>query len=807
MADLAQLERALRNADAAGDDQAARTLAQAIRAQRQEPAADKRLPAERMMQNAVAGGVRGAGSIGATLLAPFDMATDAIERAVTGKDRPVSRNAARRQGMDQALTGLMGADPTSLAFQLPKVGMEVAGTLGVGPAVAGLGAAVPAIAARAAPVLDAVRTAGMSAGGLTGARALAARSAGGGIAGAAAAGVVNPEDAVLGGIVGGALPGVAQVAGKAGQAAGAGWRSLTAGREEKAGSEIARALGLETPEQVAAAVRQLERARELVPGAGVTAAQALRTPQASIVERVVSESAGGVGLKNRMAAQNAARLAALDRVAPTNPLGLGSAKNEFGEALGDFTLKTDRGMRVATRAAYEQIPQDEAMLYLPDLAAVRDSKFPAGSIVDRANVDSVVNMADQIGLSRAPGVPQSYKPQRAEKLSEAIRKAGGLNLGNNSGLEGELRGIKGDFKNLVRNQSGLSPARMAEKLYEAGFLPDEQASTLVNALRDEAGGASVVSVRDQAFRLPGGGDGPAAQPVKVTLRQLETLRQDIGEMSRNAAPQSREKLTLDEMRRALDSRIDEVVRGDGLPDENLPIDWADKLTAARQAKVDQVKTTGTGPQSFAFRKGQDGLPMYQGRELADKAWRQGVPPGDVQQLRVLIDKNPKLLGQFRSLITSEGAATTTQGGNLTGKFAKWVDNSLPGLKASFDPKEVEALRRIALDIKRAERAVAVGAAKGSPTYQNANNALDMGLLDSRLADWAALKVPVGGQALQWFRESGRAQKAGRMAGVLGDSSATANALTAANRPVNALALDPEIQRLLYRSAPVLSGDR
>jgi len=760
--------------------------------------------ARQATMNQLGGFLRGAASIGASLITPPTQ----YNRDGSVDPRGFSeRRAARLQDVEGGLRSL-GADPDALGFQIPKVAAEVAGTLGVGPAIAaGLTRAAPALAARAAPLLDAIRTAGFSAGGVSGKAGLALRSAGGGITGGVAAGAVNPEDADMGAGLGAALPGTLQLLGKGSQAVGRAFR----GSDARAGERLANILETD-PATVAA---QLRRAQELVPGSQPTVAQVLRTPQASIAENVVSMSPGGAALKQRTLDQNAARMAALESVAPTNPLGAGSARAEFGEALGSLARNTDRSMRAETSRRFAEVPKDEAMLYLPDLAAIRDDLFPANAIVNREAVDKVVQAAQDIGLSRAPGVPRSYVPKRAEKLSEAIRKAGGLNLSQNSGLAGELQGIRGDFKGLVRNQSGLSPARMAEKLHEAGYLPDDQASTLVNALRDEAGGASVVSVRDEAFRLPGGGTGPAAQPRKVTLGQLETLRQDIGELARNAPPQSREKLALDRMRAALDDRIDEVVRGDGLPDENLPIDWANKLTAARQAKVDQVQTTGTGPQSFALRRGQDGMPMYQSQELAQKAWRQNAPPEDIQQLRKLIDKNPRVLQQFRSMVTTEGAGTADAGGALTSKFVRWTENALPGLRKVFNEGEVKTLQRIAQDIKRAEAAAAAGKTRNSSTYQNAANALSLGMLDSPVLNAAANRVPVvnsfTGPGLQWMREGAREKQARALARLFTDPAEAARVLDAAAvKPDSEFAkmlANPQFRASVLRTAPVLQADR
>jgi len=176
--------------------------------------------------NLVAGGVRGAGSIGATALSPVDAAV----RAANG-GKPISVGGYdiaghdRRAGMDQGLQA-MGADTNSPAFRVGKVGSELAGTAGAGGAVANLLGRAPAVAAVAPNLLTAIRTSGMSGGATSGAANLLTRATGGAIAGGTSAGMVDPEQAAQGAEVGGALPVAAKVAGVAGKAVGNGLSNL-----------------------------------------------------------------------------------------------------------------------------------------------------------------------------------------------------------------------------------------------------------------------------------------------------------------------------------------------------------------------------------------------------------------------------------------------------------------------------------------------------------------------------------------------------------------------------------------------------
>lgn len=170
----------------------------------------------------VAGGVRGAGSIGATILAPIDAAA----RAVGVQNDFIGRDD-RREQMDAGLR-TMGADPDSLAFKTGKLGAEIAGTAGVGGALAKPVSALAntRFATGIEPILNGVarglETGGFRVGDLAGtSAAIPARMLTGVATGTATAGMVNPEDAWLGAIIGGSFPGATQLTGKAGDAAGA----------------------------------------------------------------------------------------------------------------------------------------------------------------------------------------------------------------------------------------------------------------------------------------------------------------------------------------------------------------------------------------------------------------------------------------------------------------------------------------------------------------------------------------------------------------------------------------------------------
>ena len=185
--------------------------------------------------NLAAGAVRGAGSIGATILTPYDL--------LVGNTKSIG-NPERRKAMDEALT-TMGAQPDSLAYKGAKLAGEIAGTAGAGGVLAN-GARV----AGASPtIVNALASGGLSTGsaaapGVVGAVTNALTRAGAGAAvGGVSAGMVNPADAPEGAAIGGALPGAVQVAGVAGKAAKKAIGALTAntlGTTTGAGAESVR---------------------------------------------------------------------------------------------------------------------------------------------------------------------------------------------------------------------------------------------------------------------------------------------------------------------------------------------------------------------------------------------------------------------------------------------------------------------------------------------------------------------------------------------------------------------------------------
>ena len=185
--------------------------------------------------NLAAGAVRGAGSIGATLVDAARTLGDSVTAATPQMWRPegieanatAPRGTELRSGIDGGLREL-GAQPESLLYKGGKLGAEIAGTAGVG------GLLAKPLAAAASPLAQGVarglQTGGFRVGPLAGTKTGAAVRAGTGVAvGGTSAGLVNPEDALLGAAIGGALPGFVKGAGTAAHGAYQGVRKAMGG--------------------------------------------------------------------------------------------------------------------------------------------------------------------------------------------------------------------------------------------------------------------------------------------------------------------------------------------------------------------------------------------------------------------------------------------------------------------------------------------------------------------------------------------------------------------------------------------------
>lgn len=231
------------------------------------------------MKDLSAGGVRGAGSIGATIVAPYDMAKDAIN----GKGLSLESNRQRRKDMDDALR-IMGADTDSGLYKTGKIVAEIAGT-------AGAGSAVGNVVGKVAPELgNAIASGGFSLGKAPAVNVgeklinAATRVGGGAINGAVTSGMVDPETADTGAAIGAAFPVAAKIVGETGNAINGAVRPFyEKGRNAILGERLVEQAG-SNPSQV---IQNLKNAKGNTIGFNPTVGQAAGSDELATMERVM----------------------------------------------------------------------------------------------------------------------------------------------------------------------------------------------------------------------------------------------------------------------------------------------------------------------------------------------------------------------------------------------------------------------------------------------------------------------------------------------------------------------------------------
>lgn len=563
-----------------------------------------------------------------------------------------------------------------------ELGGEVAATLPVGGAlgkiVGGVAKAIPAAQPVLTPLANSLSSSGFTTGATQGTlQNIATRVAGGAATGGASAALVNPDNTGTGAIIGGLLPPSIKALGVAGSGVADAWRNMISHGDRAGAQSLEKALMIGSPSDRQAIIDRLNSAPTLVQGASPTVAQALQTPEAGILNRVIYDSPGGAPLRNKISAQNDARNAAVESVAPTGATGYRDAQNDLGNA-------------IISRV----VPEQKAI---------------------SQNISSMYNAIDPTGTEKIP-----------------------LPIGQMKNSVNRYMGT-GSFGDNTDPISAINAAKSVGN--------SKPANTLMNI--------------------------PAQGPT-ANWRQALNLRSSLNDAISKATISGDKQAagTLSAQKSALDDAIQKNLSPEALSAFN-------EANASHAAKMDRFYN---GPQAGIFKTGQNGTPALQGGEVTSKFWNQS--PGaaaDVQAFRKLVDDNPDMLGRFKSLITTQGAGTADASGNLTTKFSKWVDQSLPGMREAFSPSEVQTLQNVAADIDRNAAANKAGTSLGgSNTYQNASNALNLGVLDSPIVSKAASMIPglkyIAGPALEGLKGTARNAKANQLAGLLSNSQDAAKAL-------------------------------
>lgn len=759
--------------------------------------------------NTAAGLLRGAGSIGATLLAPVDIASDALN----GKGLSLDANRQRRADMDSALQGL-GAQPDSWMYKGGKIGGEILGTAGAG-GVLGQAAARVGVSA---PLVQAISSGGFSAGGRTGLAGIATRAAGGALTGGATAAAVNPEDAVTGAALGAALPVVMQGAGKAAGAIGRGVRNMRAPVETRAATKIADLVGMK-PGALADAL--VQPGPSMIPGYKPTVPQVMQDPTISQLQRNL-KSAGTNAIGEAERAQQAQLRAALERVAPIE-LSVQDAAERAGGAIDDYAKSAyeEAGKKVTDAFnAVDPFNESAVMLPLDEMLAARGKYLGAGTFGDGSKAAQAIATAQEVGTQALPAVkaiPQSAG--RVQTLEQAVRSQGGIRPGDYLGREIAELGRKQSKTTGLVAKTGRDVEAMADVMFERGFIPDNDPATLLDVLRNGGGRNSyandAMEAGFQRMADNAAGDLPGAEVVRkaVPFETVQNLRSSIGEAAQQAklAGSNKEAAALRGMVESIDESLKRVASGGAQPGEYFAPDMVTGYQNARALHSAKKTQFETGPQMGMFRTAGDGQQVIKGAEIPGQFFNgKRSQADDVKAFKKLIGNRTDLADELKRYAVTEAASTGNVAGDLTSKYLKWMQSRSGATRELFSPNELATLNEVGKAVEKSLAAESLGRVTGSDTAQKLATLNSMGLLDNPAVNILANRIPIVGQftgpMLSGLRDTAIKKQNQQLAGLLADPDALAAALRKST-PGDAglLRLMRPAGRGLLQVAPVISA--
>lgn len=407
--------------------------------------------------NIAAGAVRGAGSIGATILTPIDAAARAI-----GIENEYIGRTDRRAAMDEGLQSL-GADPESLAYQGGKIGAEIAGTAGAGGALGNVAARVglnPAVGL-------ALKTGGFSTGGhaaaTIGARAAdaALRVGAGAATGATQAAMIDPDQAATGAAIGAAAPYAVKAVGKAGTALKNAIGTITTntlGATTGAGADAVRA-AFEAGKARSTAFLENVRGKASFDDIVDSAKSALSSMRE---QRAAAYKSGMVNIKADKTVLDFKPIDdALNNVLSTGTYKGIAIRKKAAETVDDLKAVIDE-WRALPPAEYHTPEGIDALKQA--VWDVAESAKP-GTAGDRA-VKQVYNAIKSTVTKQAPAYAKVMKDysQASETLKELEKS---LSLGNKAARDTAVRKLQSIMRNNVSTSYG-NRADLVKKLEEQG---------------------------------------------------------------------------------------------------------------------------------------------------------------------------------------------------------------------------------------------------------------------------------------------------------------------------------------------------
>lgn len=805
---------------------------QAWKASKQKPAEPHQLdPINQGLRDIGGGVIAGISGIGSNILRLGDTYDDMV-----GKEY---NRLPSHEERTNAIAGFLkdqGVNPENTLYKGGKLGAEIAGTAGAGGALA----KVPQLA----PIATELAT-----GGIQGAN-LATRTAGGALAGAAQTAMVDPKNVLVGAAAGGALPGAIDTAAKTGIGLVNAYRSFTRPQQDKLAEKLVELTG-RSKDDIIDLLTNESRVAE-IPGLIKTAPQILQDPNISQLARTVKTN-NSMALSEAEKAQQGAYRNALESIAPSN-LTVQDAADKAGSAIGSAVKEDYRQASQAVSQKFNELrnnPEKVVQLPLDKLRATVDQYLGKGTVGKGSGAQQALRVAEDLSEVRpvqgqvpeqaaAPRTAWHKSPVNTESdnMLQAITKLGGINKEAAQSTYGnkiwEDVG-QGGF-NVFRNQGGKSLDEMAELLKEEGYLADhENLNDLVEYLYGDPknmfsmgkasyGGdfAPTITEADDLHKQLGElisalnkknapkeaiEKAPRDLSGKVNFQELQNLRSSIGDLAQQATLQGKntEAAALKQMVGDIDGHLDELANNwEGV----TPV-WLDKYKDARAAHRAKMQRFKTGPQEKLFKPKSNGEMAIEGGQIPGQFYSSKASQArDVESFKRLVNNKPELINELKQFAVTKAGQTATLNGNLGNAYVKWAATHSGANKALFTGAEKAKIDAISKSIQQAYKAENLGRVSGSDTAQKLKSVLDLGLIDNRLVNMAASKLPMGNAFLSALKESTGRERSNMLADLLANPDLLKTTLKN-TKPLTRAAHDTNnaLSRALARSVPVIAAGR
>lgn len=460
------------------------------------------------------------------------------------------------------------------------------------------------------------------------------------------------------------------------------------------------------------------------------------------------------------------------------------------------------------------------------------------------SADELSAALTQQGPQMIPGyratVPQILQRPEVSQMQRTVQAAGAQALGDaNKVQQGQFRDAinrvapvdlsvqdaaeraGGAIENFARPAERAAGQRVNE-LFDA--IPPDQATMQLPIAAMEAaqgrflgpgtfgkGGAPAAQAIDTARQI--GTDGATGAPLAVPFDQLQALRSSIGEAITDATKNGRNQAAaaLTQMKNAIDNKVADVAAGNAVAGEVFTPQAIDTWGQALAAHGGKKQRFHTGPQAQMFRQGGDGQPALQGAEIPGKFFsgrRSQVE--DVQSLKRLLGDRENLMAEMKRYATTEGANTSNASGDLTSKFTDWLQSRSGANRELFSESELATLKEVGKAVERSLKAENLGRVSNSDTAQKTASMMDLGLLDNKLVNILANRIPVVGQftapMMSGLKATATKDRSNKLAQLLADPEFLNEALAAGVPKDSAMAA--AMRRALpatYRVAPVIGA--